>query len=68
MFDALREIMAVDFQKAEEKGVGIGELRAKRETAAELSGMGLPVEKIAKAVKVSVQQVEEWLSEPLVMA
>ena len=76
MFDALREIMAADFQKAEEKGlaqgmqkgVGIGELRAKRETAAELSGMGLPVEKIAKAVKVSVQQVEEWLSEPLVMA
>ena len=80
MFDALREIMAADLQKAEEKGiargvrqgmeqgVGIGELRAKRETATELSGMGLPVEKIAKAVKVSVQQVEEWLSEPLVMA
>ena len=68
MYDALRDFMAADFQKAEEKGVGIGELRAKRETAAELSGMGLPVEKIAKAVKVSVKQVEEWLSEPLVMA
>ncbi len=68
MYDALRDFMAADFQKAEEKGVGIGELRAKRETATELSRMGLPVEKIAKAVKVPMQQVEEWLSESLVMA
>ena len=80
MYDALRDFMAADFQKAEEKGIargmqqgmekgiGIGELRAKRETATELSGMGLSVEKIAKAVKVSVKQVEEWLSDSLVMA
>ncbi len=50
------------------EGVGIGELRKARETATELSRMGLPVEKIAKAVKVSVHQVDEWLSESLVMA
>ncbi len=50
------------------EGVGIGELRKARETATELSRMGLPVEKIAKAVKVSVRQVEEWLSESLMMA
>ena len=76
MYDALRDFMAADFQKAEEKGiaqgieqgVGIGELRKARETATELFGMGLSVEKIAKAVKVSVQQVEEWLSESFVMA
>ena len=55
-------------QQGMEKGVGIGELRAKRETATEPFGMGLPVEKIAKAVKVSVQQIEEWLSDSLVMA
>ena len=64
MYDALRDFMAADFQKAE----NVGELRAKRETATELSGMGLPVDKIAKAVKVSVKQVEEWLSDSLVMA
>ncbi len=88
MYDALRDFMAADFQKAEEKGVargmrqgmrqgmqqgmqkgvGIGELRKAKETATELSHMGLPVEKIARAVKVSVKQVEEWLSESLVMA
>ncbi len=45
-----------------------GEICAKRETVTELSRMGLPVEKIAKAVKVSVRQVEEWLSESLMMA
>ncbi len=68
MYDALRDFMAADFQQAEEKGVGIGELRRARETTSELAEMGLPVEKIAKAVKVSVKQVEEWLSEPIVMA
>lgn len=84
MYDALRDFMAADFQKAEEKGVargmqqgmqqgmqkgvGIGELRKAKETATELSHMGLPVEKIARAVKVSVKQVEEWLSESLAMA
>ncbi len=45
-----------------------GERQKARETATELSRMGLPVEKIAKAVKVSVRQVEEWLSESLMMA
>ncbi len=84
MYDALRDFMAADFQMAEEKGiargmqqgmqqgmekgVGIGELRKARETANELSAMGLPVEKIARAVKVSVKQVEEWLSDSLVTA
>ena len=76
MFDALREIMAADFQKAEEKGlaqgmekgVGIGELRAKRATVEKLSKIGMSKEKIAGIVEVSLRQVEEWLSESLVMA
>ena len=71
MYDALRDFMAADFQKAEERGVrqgvGIGELRKAKETATELAEMGMSVEKIARAVKVSVNQVEEWLSESLVM-
>ena len=60
--------MEILYNEGREDGIDIGAERAKRETAAELSGMGLPVEKIAKAVKTSVKQVEEWLSEPLVMA
>ena len=84
MYDALRDFMAADFQKAEEKGleqgmrqgleqgvekgVGIGELRAKRATAEKLSKIGMSKEKIAGIVEVSLRQVEEWLSEPLVMA
>ncbi len=72
MFDALREIMAADFQKAEEKGVrqgvGIGELRKARETAIKLSSRGNSIGDIADILNVSAQQVEEWLSESMVMA
>ena len=80
MYDALRDFMAVDFQKAEEKGiaqgmqqgmekgVGIGELRKAKATAKKLSKIGMPIDKIAGIVDVSVQQVEEWLSDSLVMA
>lgn len=80
MYDALRDFMAVDFQRAEEKGlaqgmrrgieqgVGIGELRAKKATAEKLSKIGMSKEKIAGIVDVSLRQVEEWLSESLVMA
>ena len=76
MYDALRDFMAADFQKAEEKGiargmekgVGIGELRKAKATAKKLSKIGMPIDKIAGIVDVSVQQVEEWLSDSLVMA
>ena len=72
MYDALRDFMAADFQKAEEKGVrqgvSIGELCTKKTTAARLSRRGNSVDDIADILNVSVQQVEEWLSESLVMA
>ena len=45
-----------------------GAERAKWETAVELADMGMPIDKIARAVKASVKQVEEWLSESLVTA
>ncbi len=41
-------------------GVKEGEMRKARETAYELADMGLPVEKIAKAVKVSLETVQKW--------
>lgn len=40
-----------------------GEMKKARETAAELADMGLPAEKIAKAVKVNLEMVRRWLSE-----
>ena len=40
-----------------------GEMKKAREMAFSLSEMGMPVEKIAKAAKVSSQVVEEWLSQ-----
>ncbi|EET62071.1 hypothetical protein BRYFOR_05734 [Marvinbryantia formatexigens DSM 14469] len=39
-----------------------GEMKKARETAFELADMGLPVEKIAKAVKVNLETVKGWLS------
>lgn len=50
------------YNKGMEAGVAQGEMKAKRETAFELADMGLPVEKIAKAVKVSLETVQKWLS------
>ena len=36
-------------------------MKAKKETVLSLATMGLPVDKIAEAVKVSVQVVKEWI-------
>ena len=50
-------------EKGIEKGIKQGIERGKRETVLSLAEMGLPVEKIAKAVKLSVQEVQKWLDE-----
>ena len=44
------------------KGERTGELNAKREIAQALAGMGMPVEKIAEAVKTNVETVRQWLA------
>ena len=46
-----------------ERGIEQGELKKARETARSLAEMGLPVEKIAKAVNLSVQEVQKWIDE-----
>lgn len=38
-----------------------GELRAKKETAISLAGMGLSADKIAQAIKVNIGTVAQWL-------
>lgn len=42
-----------------------GEIKKARETAYELADMGLPIEKIAKAVKFSVSEINKWIEERL---
>ena len=44
------------------EGIAEGERMAKKEMVFSLAEIELPVEKIAELVKVSVQQVQEWLT------
>ena len=44
------------------EGPAAGELKAKKEMALSLASMGVSVERIAEAAKVSVKLVQEWLS------
>ena len=44
------------------EGITKGERMAKKEMVFSLAEIELPVEKIAELVKVSVQQVQEWLT------
>lgn len=45
-----------------ENGEKRGELKAKKEMALSLAGMGLPVETIAKAVNLSINDIQKWLN------
>ncbi len=64
MYDALRDFMAADFQKAE----SVGELRKAKETAIKLLRRGNSIGDIADILNVSEKQVEEWLAESLTLA
>lgn len=45
------------------RGIEIGEMKAKKETALSLAQRSLSTEDIAQIVKVSVEQVQQWLAE-----
>ena len=53
-------------EKGIAKGIEQGEVKKARETALSLVEMGLPVEKIAKAVRLSVEEVQKWIDEGVV--
>lgn len=57
------EGMCREMEKIYSEGEMIGENKAKREMALSLFRMGLSVEMIAEAARVSVKQVQEWLTE-----
>lgn len=51
-----------------ESGMEKGELKKAKETALSLAEMGLSVDKIAQAVKISVDTVQEWIKESMSVA
>ena len=53
------------YSEGMESGEKRGELKAKKETVLSLAEMGLPVEKIAKAVNHNVNEVQKWIDENL---
>ena len=53
------------YSEGMESGEKRGELKAKKEIALSLAEMGLPVEKIAKAVNHNVKDVQKWIDETL---
>ena len=66
IFEYNKEEEEQKLRKAEyEAGVAEGELKKARETALSLAEMGLPVDKIAEAVKISRDKVEEWMKESM---
>lgn len=61
------EIYYEGIEFGEKRGLELGEMKAKKETALSLAEMGIPVEKIAQAVKVSVSLVQKWISEDMAL-
>lgn len=54
------DCMCREMDQIYKEGIGTGEMKAKKETAISLAEMGLSADKIAQAVKVSVEVVQEW--------
>ena len=53
------------YREGMESGEKRGELKAKKETILSLAEMGIPVDKIAKAVNLSEKDVQKWIDENL---
>ena len=66
MCHEMEKIYSEGIESGIEKGIEQGELKKARETALSLVEMGLPVEKIAKAVRLSVEEVQKWIDEGVV--
>ena len=55
--------MCKELEEIYSEGEQNGELKKAKETALILLEMGMPVEQIAKAVKISIETVQNWISE-----
>lgn len=62
MCDVLDRIELKDRQEGLREGRQEGELKAKKEMAVSLAGMGISLEKITEAAKVNIDVVKQWLA------
>ena len=65
MCHEMEKIYSEGMESGEKRGIEKGELKKAKETALSLAEMGLPVEKIAKAVNHNVKDVQKWINENL---
>ena len=57
------DLMCREMEKLYNDGMELGELKAKREAAVSMAEDGMAIEKIARLIKVSVEEVRQWLDE-----
>ena len=50
------------YHKGYDSGLSAGEMKKAQETAYELHDMEMPIDKIARAVKVDIDTLQEWLA------
>lgn len=63
MCQELEEIYNEGVERGEQSGVQKGELKKARETTLDLLEMGMSAEQIAKAVNLSIETIQNWISE-----
>ncbi len=59
----MEQIYSEGIESGEKRGIEKGELKKAKETALSLAEMGMPVEKIAQAVRIGVETVQKWIDE-----
>ena len=62
MCEAMRRLMRDEIADEVREAQREAKMEEKKETALTLAGMGMPAEKIAEVVKVSLKMVQEWLA------
>ena len=62
------EFMCREMEQIHSEGIESGEMQKAKETTIALAEMGLPADKIAKAVKISVDIVQKWIDESMSVA
>ena len=63
MEDGIAQVIEQGIAQGVAQGIAQGKLESQKETVKSLAEIGMAVEDIAKAMKVSAEQVQEWLSE-----
>ena len=62
------ELMCHEMEKIYSEGMESGELKAKKETALSMAEEGMDVQKIARLVKVSEDDIQKWIDENMCVA